>query len=79
MEIKTRQFKELAARWMKDSAARAFLRKGPYIMAGKRVTALQTFPDIPEAQAYGAAACQYAARAASSSARPDQKVLICER
>jgi len=54
MEIKTRQFKELAAKWMKDPAAAAFLRKGPYIMSAKRENALQTFPDIPEAQAYGA-------------------------
>ncbi len=54
MEIKTRQFKELASQWMKDPAARAFLRRGPYIMSGKRDNALLTFPDIPEAQAYGA-------------------------
>ena len=28
--------------------------KRPYIMSAKRENALQTFPDIPEAQAYGA-------------------------
>jgi L-lactate dehydrogenase complex protein LldF len=54
MEIKTRQFKELASLWMKDPSARAFLRRGPYIMSAKRDNALLTFPDIPEAQAYGA-------------------------
>jgi hypothetical protein len=51
MEIKTRQFKELAAKWMKDPAAVAFLRKGPYIMSAKRENALQTFPDL-RSQAY---------------------------
>ena len=54
MEIKTRQFKELAAKWMKDPAAAAFLRKGPYIMPPSGRTPSTTFPDIPEAQAYGA-------------------------
>lgn len=55
MEIKTEKFTELAKKELRNAHSRAFLKLMPPVLQMKRDIGLSTFPDIPAAQAYGAA------------------------
>jgi L-lactate dehydrogenase complex protein LldF len=55
MEIKTEKFAELAKKELQNVRSRAFLKTMPPVLHAKREIGLSTFPDIPAAQAYGAA------------------------
>jgi len=55
MEIKTEQFTEAVKRELQNARSRAFLKLMPPVLHMKRDISLATFPDIPAAQAYGAA------------------------
>lgn len=55
MEIQTEKFTEAAKRELANPHSRAFLKLMPPVLNMKRDIGLSTFPDIPAAQAYGAA------------------------
>jgi L-lactate dehydrogenase complex protein LldF len=55
MEIKTEKFKDLVKVELENARSRLFLKLIPPVLTMKRDLALATFPDIPAAQAYGAA------------------------